>query len=435
MKMELTNRKRQIQDVELSCTSSTSNKKPSSVVELCNHQQTYNNGQGHRGSQGVKRASTPPLYVFENGASSVTSTNTGRDSISPYENIVYMAHSAEDDTTPKTTAIKQEHEPTNQVRSPNQRRGKQKQSSQFLAALDKELVLPDHLLSPLPYTAGSYEKKEQKKNSFRDSARSFGLVGGLGSMQQQSPHPMHTFNKHTFNMMTYHNHHPSSSLLKLNPQQVQNHTTSRTTLLKKEKKVETNTNAKISTTTSHQSTIGEEGYDGKNRVYLHTTLNFPYKEFMSKNDKEHMKIWNDDEEQTRLERHFNPKWQVDFLSMFYSPEGKVHEEMIPTSTTTKSPIKSQKDQKVVSDTTQFVKPIQAREKRKEVILIDATNKDASNTDNTNSFSPISLEEATENLCDAMDVSDVTRDAISRIENQMQFNRREFFSSMIRDSIH
>jgi hypothetical protein len=430
--MELTNRKRQIQDVEPSCcTSSTSNKKLSSV-ELCNQQQQCSNGgQDHRGSQGrVKRASTPPLYVFENEASSsFTSTTTRRDSISSYENIVYIAHSAEDDTTPKT-AIKQEHEPVNQVRSPHQRRGKQKQSPQFLAALDKDFLLPDHLQSPLPYTAASYEKKEQKNNSVRDSA-SFGLVGGLGSMQQQSPHPIHTFDKHTFNMMTQHSHYAASSSLKLYPQQVQNHTTS-TTMLKKEKKGDTNTNAKISTITSHQSTIDEEGYDGKNRVYLHATLNFPYKEFMSKNEKDHIKIWKDDEEQTRLERHFNPKWQVDFLSMFYSPEGKVHEETIPTTTTTKSPIKSQKDEKVVSDTTQF-KPNQAKEKRKEeVILIDATNKDASNTDNPNSFSPISLEEAAENLCDAMDVSDVTRDAIARIENQMQINRREFFSSVIRD---
>ena len=425
MKMELTNGKRQIQDLELSCTSSISNKKPYSV-ELCNQQQTCNNGQDHQSQVLVRRASTPPLYVFENEASSATSTTTRRDSISSYENIVYMAHSAEDDITPKT-AIKQEHEPANQVvvRSAHQRRGKQKQSSQFLAALDKELLLPDHLQSPFPYTAASYEKKEQKKNSFRDSA-SFAL-GGPSSMQQQSPHPIHTFSKHTFNVMSHHNHHPASSLLKLYPQQVQNHTTT-SPILRKEKKGDTDTNAKISTPTSHQSTIDEEGYDGKNRVYLHATLNFPYKEFISKNDKDHIKIWKDDEEQTRLERHFNPKWQVDFLSMFYSPEGKVHEERTPT-TTTKIPIKTQKDEKVVSEDTTSFKPIQAKEKRKGVILIDATNKDASNTDKSNSFSPISLEEAAENLYDAMDVSDVTRDAIARIENQMQINRREFFSSV------
>ena len=417
--MELTNRKRQIQDVELSCTSSTSNKKPTSA-DMCSDSQ-----EPHQSQVLVKRASTPPLYVFENEASSVNSTTTKCDSISSYENIVYMAHGAEDDITPKTAIKQQEHEPVNQVvRSAYQRRGKQKQSSQFLAALDKELLLPDHLRSPLPYTCN--EKKEQKKNS-----ASFAL-GGPSSIQQQSrPHPMHTFNKHTFNMMTHHNHNPASSLLKLYPQQVQNQGPYSTTrMLKKEKKNDTDTNAKISTPTSHQSTIDEEGYDGKNRVYLQATLNFPYKEFMSKNDKDHIKIWNDDKEQTRLERHFNPKWQVDFLSMFYSPEGKVHEEMTPT-TTTKSPIKSQKDEKVVSDTTPF-KPIQSKEKRTEVILIDATNKDASNTDKSNSFSPISLEEAAENLCDAMDVSDVTRDAIARIENQMQINRREFFSSVIRD---
>ena len=67
-------------------------------------------------------------------------------------------------------------------------------------------------------------------------------------------------------------------------------------------------------------------------------------------------------------------------------------------------------------------------------MIDTTNKDAGDNDKSGVNSPLSLQEAAENLCDAMDVSDMTRDAIARIENQMQINRRDFFSSAIRDTI-
>jgi hypothetical protein len=66
----------------------------------------------------------------------------------------------------------------------------------------------------------------------------------------------------------------------------------------------------ITTNSTPQSTKDFEE-EHINREYLSATLNFPYKEFISNNDKNHIKIWNDEEEQSRLEKHFNPKWQVD----------------------------------------------------------------------------------------------------------------------------
>ncbi|GFH44308.1 predicted protein [Chaetoceros tenuissimus] len=406
MKMELNNRKRQIQDMELSCTSSTNKKKPFSTE--CNHQlQFLYDGRQQRHQVPVRRASTPsraatpPLYVFENppveeqkqeATRSGTPSDTRRDSISSYENIVYMTHST-DDTPPRG------NEPANQVRS-HQKRDKQKHNSQFLAALDKELLLPDHLQSPPSYPPASCEKKEHKKNySFHESAT---LPGGFGSPQQQSSRPMHAFNTNQRMMMTHQYHHPTSSSLhpaSSYPGQVKKYMTAMIVI--KEKKCDDDTNANDSTPPH------EEVYD------------------------DHIKIWNDDEEQVRLERHFNPKWQVDFLSMFYGPEGKVDNDRTPS---TNSPAKGQKNEKKVSNT--IFKSIQEDKQKKteEVILVDATNKDASNTDksSSNTSSPLSLQEAAENLFDAMDVSDATRDAIARFEDQMQINRREFFSSAIRD---
>ena len=56
------------------------------------------------------------------------------------------------------------------------------------------------------------------------------------------------------------------------------------------------------------------------REYLSATINFPYKDFIEKNQGDNIQLWHDEEEQSRLEKHFNPKWQIEFFSKFYSGE-------------------------------------------------------------------------------------------------------------------
>ncbi|GFH44309.1 predicted protein [Chaetoceros tenuissimus] len=180
-----------------------------------------------------------------------------------------------------------------------------------------------------------------------------------------------------------------------------------------------------------------------NREFLSATLNFPYKEFISKNDKDHIKIWNDEEEQVRLERHFNPKWQVDFLSTFYGSEGSIRHESVVTPTNTESsPAASMQEcsNKRVKynevDTTSS-KSTRGRNTR-EVIFLDLVNhinddsmentKLPDKEDDTSSSSvsgPVDLQKAALNLCDAMDMSDLSRDYIARFERNTNFNRRDF----------
>jgi hypothetical protein len=191
-----------------------------------------------------------------------------------------------------------------------------------------------------------------------------------------------------------------------------------------------------------------------NREFLSATLNFPYKEFISKDGKDHIKIWNDDEEQVRLERHFNPKWQVDFLSTFYGPEGSIRQETVvtPTNTTTiesSSPpcydtmLESSSNKRfkkcnnekedITSTTKSFSR---GGQNTGEVILLDPVNDSKENTklpdEDHDIPSPFSgqedIKKAALNLCDAMDITDLSRDYIARFERNINFNRREFLSS-------
>ncbi|GFH53921.1 hypothetical protein CTEN210_10397 [Chaetoceros tenuissimus] len=70
-------------------------------------------------------------------------------------------------------------------------------------------------------------------------------------------------------------------------------------------------------------TIGESSHpkeECKQNRDLSTNRNFPYKDFIEKNQGDNIQLWLDEEEQSRLEKHFNPKWQVEFFSKFYSDE-------------------------------------------------------------------------------------------------------------------
>ena len=201
-------------------------------------------------------------------------------------------------------------------------------------------------------------------------------------------------------------------------------------------------------TTSNDIANAKDSERHTNRVYLHATLNFPYKEFISKEDGEdHIKIWDDDEEQVRLERHFNPKWQVDFLSTFYGPEGSIRRETVVTPTNTNtiesSPppydtmlesssnkrFKKCNNEKEYTSTTKSFSRGGKRNTR-EVILLDPVNDSIENNklpDEDVIPSPFSRQEAALNLCDSMDMTDFSRDYIASFERTIKFDRQDFLS--------
>jgi hypothetical protein len=185
--------------------------------------------------------------------------------------------------------------------------------------------------------------------------------------------------------------------------------------------------------------------------YLSTTLNFPYKDFIKKNQGDNIQLWHDEEEQSRLEKHFNTKWQVEFFSKFYSGElletpdifgpktrgsenqAKKDDSSKNCSLSASTTRRSEEDDDVVfvsmtSTTSTFKNSFEDNRHVQE-----KGRKDHSNTQNEKCISPsasssnishhsILLQEAAMKLSAAMDDTDKTRDIITCLEKEMQVNR-------------
>lgn len=178
--------------------------------------------------------------------------------------------------------------------------------------------------------------------------------------------------------------------------------------------------------------------------YLPATLNFPYKDFIKKNQGDIIQLWHDEEEQSRLEKHFNTKWQVEFFSNFYS--GELLET--PDIFSPKAPKKVSKNDANVCDenhvqkdntfTANFEQHF-AQDKDEKALnklfmpIVSNTLEDHSDMDSSSSAAcptPTSdtsyccLQKAAVKLFAAMDDTDKTRDAIARIEQHLNINRDE-----------
>ncbi|GFH53760.1 predicted protein [Chaetoceros tenuissimus] len=177
--------------------------------------------------------------------------------------------------------------------------------------------------------------------------------------------------------------------------------------------------------------------------YLSGTLNFPYKDFIANNSKNEsqLQLWYDEEEQSRLEKHFNPKWQVEFLSKFYSSGESLETPDIFGPKDSKKVSKNANvlpdDNHVFTDDTtnaNFEQHFAQNEDEMALFMpISDPIENYFDMDNSSSFtcststsdtSYYSLQEAAVKLCAAMDDTDKTRDIIARSEQHLNINRDE-----------
>lgn len=182
--------------------------------------------------------------------------------------------------------------------------------------------------------------------------------------------------------------------------------------------------------------------------HLSTTLNFPYKDFIKKNQGDNIQLWHDEEEQSRLEKHFNTKWQVEFFSKFYSgelletpdifgPKTKGSENQAKKDDSSKncslsaSTTRSEEDDDVVfvsitpntfKNSSEDNRHVQEKERKDHSNTQNETCISSSASSVISHHSSILLEEAAIKLCAAMDDTDKTRDIITRLEKEMQVNR-------------
>lgn len=211
-----------------------------------------------------------------------------------------------------------------------------------------------------------------------------------------------------------------------------------------------------------QSTIPHLKEEHKQQhEYLSATLNFPYKDFIANHNKNdsHLQLWCDEEEQSRLEKHFDTKWQVEFFSKFYSGESQSLETPVddifgPKPSSSSSEKEMEKDNFSARNARRS--PLSASttqsEEDDEIVFVSMTSntfknssanrhfsKEGRRTDHSNmshneictsrsgssaDSSNILLEEAAIKLSAAMDDTDKTRDLIASIEKEMQINRDE-----------
>lgn len=210
-----------------------------------------------------------------------------------------------------------------------------------------------------------------------------------------------------------------------------------------------------------QSTIPhlKEEHKQQQHEYLSATLNFPYKDFIASHNKNdsHLQLWCDEEEQLRLEKHFNTKWQVEFFSKFYSGESQslktpVDDIFGPKPSSSSSEKELEKDNSSANARRSLSASTAQSEEDEEIVFVSMTSntfkyssanrhfpKEGRRTDHSNmsyneictsrsgssaDSSNILLEEAAIKLAAAMDDTDETRDLIASIEKEMQINRDE-----------
>ncbi|GFH53761.1 predicted protein [Chaetoceros tenuissimus] len=188
--------------------------------------------------------------------------------------------------------------------------------------------------------------------------------------------------------------------------------------------------------------------------YLPATLNFPYKDFIAstnnKTNESHLQLWCDEEEQSRLEKHFNPKWQVEFFSKFYTACAALETpDIFGPSKTISSEKDDSHDCSIISASTTAT-----QSEDDEIVFVSMTsnafknpssdnlghsnvpqNKTCTSPSTAASRSDIShhstlLEQTAIKLSAAMDDTDKTRDIITRIEKEMQVNRDEMLKKLV-----
>ena len=156
-------------------------------------------------------------------------------------------------------------------------------------------------------------------------------------------------------------------------------------------------------------------------THLASTLNFPYKSEAGNADggyhSKRLKIWNDEADQGRiLEKHFNPEWQFQFLNEFYGGEASASSRKNTMKSRT---IHNQDDlhhnihsQKIDESKSSKDSSYNKKKKNEERHVVAKT------LDNV-------LKEASLKLLAAMDLTDISRNKVVRIEEELNFDRKQY----------
>ncbi|GFH61631.1 predicted protein [Chaetoceros tenuissimus] len=161
-------------------------------------------------------------------------------------------------------------------------------------------------------------------------------------------------------------------------------------------------------------------------THLARTLNFPYKSDASNTDggdfSKRLKIWNDEADQGRvLEKHFNPEWQFQFMNEFY---GRSDAPSLSSRNNMKSRAINNNYDQSEGDLNYIVRHQK----------IDECNKKQTKKDNEEGYhygtKPKSLDanilkKASLKLLAAMDLSDISRNNVFRIEEEINFDRKKY----------
>lgn len=156
-------------------------------------------------------------------------------------------------------------------------------------------------------------------------------------------------------------------------------------------------------------------------THLASTLNFPYKSEAGNADggyhSKRLKIWNDEADQGRiLEKHFNPEWQFQFLNEFYGGESSASSRKNTMKSRT---IHNQDDihhnihsQKIDESKSSKDSSYNNKKKNEEHHVVAKTLENV-------------LKEASLKLLAAMDLTDISRNKVFRIEEELNFDRQQY----------
>ena len=163
-------------------------------------------------------------------------------------------------------------------------------------------------------------------------------------------------------------------------------------------------------------------------THLARTLNFPYKSDASNNEdrgdyKKRLKIWNDETDQGRiLEKHFNPEWQFQFMNEFYGRSDA-------PSLSSRNKMKSRAIKHNYDPSEEDRHYIERLEKIDECIKKRLKNENEEGYYVTKPKSSLDtrniLKEASLKLLAAMDLSDISRNNVYRVEEEINFDRKKY----------
>lgn len=168
-------------------------------------------------------------------------------------------------------------------------------------------------------------------------------------------------------------------------------------------------------------------------THLASTLNFPYKSHArNKNEvdlSKRLKIWDDEADQGRiLEKHFNSDWQLKFLNEFYgSSLFSSHKNNKKNSHTIRNKEEYHDNDRHCNKQEQKIK---TRKVSRSFLVADMEGKNDHLSCNSNKKSAdkelsIALKKASLNLLAAMDLTDISRNKVFKVEDEIKFDRKKY----------